>query len=151
MVFCQNIWKALVWHVIVSIHAGEFSSNKHVLPRAIPTYPLLVLWVNTHVSPCFYMTPTSLTLLNDPEMDTWHTMIWVSCLWFFLNLAFRELFSDRSYNKNCWWPCCQPWEGMKQKCRKRQRWKTERVLAAFKPTAVLLLPQSGGPGLSQIL
>ena len=31
MVFCQNIWKALVWHVVVSIHAGEFSSQQACL------------------------------------------------------------------------------------------------------------------------
>lgn len=109
---------------------GNFLSNNHLLSWEIPTYPFVVIWLNTCVT-MFPGPPPPWPLLSDPGMDTWPSLIWAPRLWFFFNLASREFFNDRSCKINHWWPCSQTREGMKQTYRKRQRWKTMRVLAMF--------------------
>lgn len=130
----------------ILVHAGKFSSQQPSLIPGNSHPPTSVVWINTRVA--MFLHDAS---LPDPYWVTqewthaWLISIWwVPCLWF-LKIWHPEDFSDRSYKLlvamfPVMWKNGLPWEGIKQTYRKKQRWKMERVLVTFRPTAILPFP-----------
>ena len=145
MVFCQSIWKALVWHVAVSTHAGEFSSQQSPLILGnthLPTFSHTDKHTCCHVS-------TWPPIPEWPREGPWPILIWVPSLWIFFFFFFFSTWHPENFSVKAVRETVGGHDSSHEKewNKRAERGRNERcrVLATFKDDCDAAPPTVWGP------